>query len=172
MSNVRFCDQCGVKYPNQAWPRYCHRCDAYRYRNPTPAAVVLQPVGPAGDLLVIKRGVEPQKGEWALPGGYVDYGETWQQGAARELKEETGIVQTPKGMEHFETVSSADGQVLIVFALAPEIAEMPELESNDEVLGVSLISMGDTRSAELAFQPHVDVVLKFWYWHALTQSGT
>jgi 8-oxo-dGTP diphosphatase len=44
-----------------------------------------------GRLLLIKRGREPHKGLYALPGGFVEIGETVEAAALRELKEETGI---------------------------------------------------------------------------------
>jgi len=43
------------------------------------------------DVLLIKRGREPLKGKWSIPGGKMDFGETVQDAALRELKEETGV---------------------------------------------------------------------------------
>jgi len=42
-------------------------------------------------VLLVKRAHEPLKGEWSLPGGAVDVGETLEQAAAREVQEETGL---------------------------------------------------------------------------------
>jgi len=44
-----------------------------------------------GEILLIKRGIEPFKGMWALPGGHVDYGEMTDAAAVREAKEETDL---------------------------------------------------------------------------------
>ncbi len=46
----------------------------------------------AGRVLVIKRGVEPLKGRWSVPGGAVELGETLREAIAREVLEETGLV--------------------------------------------------------------------------------
>lgn len=43
------------------------------------------------DVLLIKRGREPLKGKWSIPGGKIDFGETVRDAALRELKEETGV---------------------------------------------------------------------------------
>jgi len=44
-----------------------------------------------GRVLLVKRGVAPSKGLWAVPGGALELGETLQQGAEREILEETGV---------------------------------------------------------------------------------
>src|SRR5205814_8192464 len=83
------CSYCGAAYPADApFPRTCSPCGNTTWVNPIPVAVCLLPVD--GGLLVIRRAIPPKVGELALPGGYVDLSETWQQAAARELEEETG----------------------------------------------------------------------------------
>ena len=67
------------------------------------------------EFILIKRKNEPFKGQWALPGGFVDYGETVENAVIREMKEETslditiesllGVYSDPKRDERFHTVS-------------------------------------------------------------------
>lgn len=60
------------------------------YRNPVPTVdVIIELVGPDGGVVLIER-KNPPPG-WALPGGFVDYGETLEQAAVREAKEETSL---------------------------------------------------------------------------------
>ncbi|MCX5202454.1 NUDIX hydrolase [Streptomyces sp. NBC_00237] len=49
-----------------------------------------------GRVLLIERGWDPHKGQWALPGGHVDPGETSRAAAARELAEEAGVYASPE----------------------------------------------------------------------------
>ena len=46
---------------------------------------------PRGEVLLVKRGREPRKGEWSIPGGKVEFGETLRDALIREVEEETGL---------------------------------------------------------------------------------
>ncbi|MEM6396564.1 MAG: NUDIX domain-containing protein [Bacteroidota bacterium] len=68
----------------------------YSYEYPRPSLTVdIVVFGYAGDkdlrVLLIKRGGEPYKGQWAIPGGFVDMDEDLEASAHRELEEETGL---------------------------------------------------------------------------------
>ncbi|BBC94997.1 NUDIX hydrolase [Streptomyces rochei] len=52
-----------------------------------------------GYVLLIERGWDPFQGQWALPGGHVDPGETSRVAAARELSEEAGVHAAPEELE-------------------------------------------------------------------------
>lgn len=70
--------------------RFCPGCGQKYFTNPLPSAVVFVR-NAHGDLLLIKRGIEPGRGHWALPSGFVEENEKPEQTAIRELREETGI---------------------------------------------------------------------------------
>jgi 8-oxo-dGTP diphosphatase len=58
-----------------------------------------------GRALLIRRASEPLRGEWSIPGGMLELGETLEQGVARELHEETGLqVQVLELIEVFERI--------------------------------------------------------------------
>ncbi|CAL9380422.1 NUDIX domain-containing protein [Streptomyces sp. enrichment culture] len=56
-----------------------------------------------GYVLLIERGWDPHKGQWALPGGHVDVGETSRRAAARELGEEAGVYAAPDELSQVGT---------------------------------------------------------------------
>jgi len=59
------------------------------YRNPAPTVDTLIEVGPAREIVLIRRKNPPHG--WAIPGGFIDYGEAAPAAAIREAKEETGL---------------------------------------------------------------------------------
>lgn len=67
----------------------CLECGFIHYHNPVPAAGVILS-GPRG-ILLVRRRFDPAAGAWCLPAGFMEYGESPERCAVRELLEETGI---------------------------------------------------------------------------------
>jgi ADP-ribose pyrophosphatase YjhB (NUDIX family) len=153
------CTYCGARFtPGQAWPRRCAACGETSYLNPKPVAVAVQPVGTG--LLAVRRGIPPARDKLALPGGYIDIGETWQAAAARELYEEVGLKVDPAGIRLYDTVSAPDGTLLVFGMLTPlaDASTIPPPTGNDESLGWEIL-YGPT---ELGFSTHTAVAHRFF----------
>lgn len=70
-----------------------------------------------GDVLLIRRGRQPFKGHWSIPGGKVDFGETLESALTREIREETGIEASLKGLVGaFESITAHGHYVMIDYA--------------------------------------------------------
>jgi ADP-ribose pyrophosphatase YjhB (NUDIX family) len=72
----------------------CANCGFIAYVNPR-LVVTTIPVTDAGEAILLRRGIEPGRGWWAQPGGFLEVDETVHQAAVRETLEETGLLVTP-----------------------------------------------------------------------------
>jgi ADP-ribose pyrophosphatase YjhB (NUDIX family) len=151
-----FCSFCGTQFETHTvYPKTCVNCGCFTYQNPLPVSVVLLPVD--NELLVIRRNIPPV-GRLALPGGFIEVGETWQKAGQRELFEETGIEIASDEIKLFEVKSAPDGTVLI-FGLANKKSKNHiTFTDNDETQEVSFIS----EAVELGFPLHTEVVKKYF----------
>ena len=78
MSYLEYCSYCGNKN-TRGWIEgnlryYCKKCKTVHYQNPKPAATLVCPSN--NKILLVKRAIEPAKGEWCLPGGFIELNET------------------------------------------------------------------------------------------------
>ena len=93
---MKFCSQCGHSVSQHipqgdARLRYvCDQCHTIHYQNPNIVAGCLPTWG--SQVLLCRRAIEPRKGYWTLPAGFMENGETMAEGAARESFEEAEAV--------------------------------------------------------------------------------
>ena len=151
------CSYCGAPFPPGAvWPRTCGACNSRSYLNPLPVVVAVVPV--AGGLVAVRRNIEPSKGTLTLPGGYLDLGETWQEGASRELLEETGILVAPEAFTLYDVANGLDDTLVILGLAAPQPADCLQQFTSEETQEVVLLD----RPQELGFPLHTVIAARFF----------
>jgi ADP-ribose pyrophosphatase YjhB (NUDIX family) len=147
------CSYCGARFIDEAWPRTCVVCGNTSYLNPLPVAVAVVPVDDG--VLMVRRGIPPV-GKVALPGGFIDRGESWQEAVARELLEETAIRIDPATVREHRVLSTQNG-FLLVFGLVPALraSELPPFAPTDETAERLIVT---APPADVAFPAHERVV--------------
>jgi 8-oxo-dGTP pyrophosphatase MutT (NUDIX family) len=147
------CSWCGAAFPDGPFPRTCTRCKRTTWLNPLPVAVLLLPVDDG--ILLIRRNEGTGKGHLALPGGFIDLGETWQQACARELREETRVEVDASAVELFGVRSASDG-FLLVFGRGPRLraADLPAFTPGPEIAERLVV----TAPVPLAFPLHEEML--------------
>lgn len=159
------CHRCGKRYGSNQdhWPRCCEHCGSMTWLNPFPVAVLAVPVQNEDrrGVLLIRRALEPLG--WAMPGGYMDYGEDWRQSATRELREETGLKVPWREVELMHAASAPDWGTLLVFGRARTPLSLEEVRLNfrpadGEVSGYSVAySPQEEKVRQMVYASHREV---------------
>jgi ADP-ribose pyrophosphatase YjhB (NUDIX family) len=98
--SLRYCARCGAELAHATLPEEdrerlaCAACGNIAYINPRVVVTTL-PVTDSGEVVLLRRGIEPGYGAWAQPGGFLEVDETVAEAAIRETLEETGLVVSP-----------------------------------------------------------------------------
>ena len=135
----------------------CDSCGYVAYSNPK--IVVGSVVADGGRVLLCRRAIEPRHGFWTLPAGYLEHGETLEEGAIREALEEAEAAIRLDGVLAFYSISRI-GQVQVIFRGAFDGA--PQFGPGAESLDVRLFAWDDIPWDELAF-PTVHWALHAWH---------
>ena len=123
--------------------RICNRCDFIDYVNPkiVTGSVVIKD----GMILLCKRAIEPRKGFWTLPAGFMEEGESVEEGARREAREEAmADIEIEQVLAIYSVPRIAQVQVMFRARLISDFAPGPESQE------VKLVHWRDIPWSELA----------------------
>ena len=154
----KFCPVCGdtlkslklkVHEPSRL---VCSGCAFVYYLDPKLVSCSIVESGQK--IVLLKRSIEPQKGKWVMPGGYVDRGEEVKAAALRETEEECGL---KIGLKKLLGIYSYPGQAEVVIVYVAEYLE-GDLICGDESLDAKLFLPGDIPWNDLAFTSTKDAL--------------
>lgn len=159
---MHYCSQCGQKLTRRIPPdddhlrHVCTACGLIHYQNPK-LVVGCIPLWEER-ILICKRNIEPRRGFWTLPAGYLENGETAAQGAARETREETGsqvVDLVPYRMYDIVHVH----QIYYIFLAK---LEAPDFHPTKESAAVKLVSEAQIPWEKIAF-PVITTTLEAYF---------
>jgi ADP-ribose pyrophosphatase YjhB (NUDIX family) len=115
---LNYCPRCGHALEERnafgRVRRFCPACDRIVFREHKVAAAVI--VERDGRVLLVRRRLNPRRGLWSLPAGFVDFEETPAQAAVRECREETGLeVEIVDLLDVIAGAEHGDADIVIVY---------------------------------------------------------
>jgi len=149
---MKFCSECGhptqqvIPEGDNRQRAVCTACHTIHYVNPRIIAGTLPMF--ENKMLLCKRAIEPRKGYWTLPAGFMEQGETLEVGAERETMEEAGIDITCGQL--LASISVPHISQVHIFFLT-HMADANHAQSTSESLEVKLFDIADIPWDEIAF---------------------
>ena len=155
MTPPAFCTACAAPLEHSGRHPVCTGCGRTHHRDPKVGVGVVAVRD--GQLLLVRRGVEPGKGLWALPAGYVDAGEDPRVAAAREAQEETGlVVEVGAIVDVYASAVTGGHRGASIFLAFEATVVGGELAAADDALDAGFF--GPDALPELAFESTHDAV--------------
>ena len=162
---MKFCSECGAKIAlvipagDNQLRHVCTQCDRVYYDNPR---ILVSCLATWGDrALWMRRAHAPRQGLWSVPGGFMEKGETLQQAAVRELREETGVELDPSTLYLYGVGTIRDiNQVYVSFRAQ---LNSRDFHATDEALEVTLFAETDLPWDQLAFPEIAPAVRNFYH---------
>lgn len=165
---IAYCSSCGAKTETRVIGRQrlsvCEACDRIFFRNPK--VVVTALIEDQGRVLLVRRDIEPGRGLWGLPGGFVDWDEHPEQAVVRECSEEIAVRVEPLELLSVEHVLMDDEGIVILPYRARLVSGEPV--AADEVQQVGWFS--PDALPPLAFASHRKV-LQHWSQEVLARGA-
>ena len=146
LQDAKYCPRCGgaaeVAYPRSIT---CPHCGYGAYYNPKPVAAAI-PETDDGEIILMRRATEPSRGRWTMPGGFVDLGESVEDAAQREAREE---IQADVELTDLVGVYSNAAERIVLIVFAASIHQEPQTTA--EALQVHAFAPDEIPWEELAF---------------------
>jgi len=126
--------------------RYCYK---YPHPSVTTDCVIFGFDGARLHVLLVQRGIEPYKGRWAMPGGFLRMDESAETGALRELQEETGMRGAYIKQFHTFSAPGRDPRERVITIAFYALVRMQEVKGGDDAADARWFALDDVPS--LAF---------------------
>jgi ADP-ribose pyrophosphatase YjhB (NUDIX family) len=163
--DYRFCPWCGnalvVKMPSPGRRKRlcCLSCSFVHYRNPKPCVGAL--IVDQGKVLLTQRGLEPFKGRWDFPGGFLETGEHPQDGLRREVTEELRVsIDIIRQVGIYMDFYGPEGESTLNIYYECRIVK-GDITPQAEIGAVKWVAQDELSTVELAFK-HAKAVLQDW----------
>lgn len=169
---IKHCKACGAaviyRLPDDGDTReraVCPACHTVHYENPLNVVGTLPHWG--DQVLLCKRNIEPRRGKWTLPAGFMELGETTAQGAERETREEAGAQFEMQGLFTLLNVARV-GQVHLFYrARLLDVQFQPGIET----IEARLFSEHEIPWEEIAFRTVKETLERYFFDRRAGQFG-
>ncbi|MEJ5361400.1 MAG: NUDIX hydrolase [Spirochaetota bacterium] len=164
-----FCSFCGapitVKFIDEKYRDHCDNCNTTFYENPLPVASCIV-INDNREVLLVQRKHDPYKNMWCLPIGFAETGESIEQAALRELKEEAGVAGEIVRIIDVDTVANYFyGDLAIITFEVKQLS--PTIKAGDDALDAKFFPLSNYpplawESNEKALKKFIETYRNVW----------